>query len=428
MRQKNTVVNTVIFRSAAFILLLLLIAGWSYGQTYRPFKAYLDEINRRTLWQKGPFRFYPVLGFRFGYDNNVYYQRESDGPVTDYVAAIPAEIDAHLVYKNRLILSLVWNPEYVFYFAEKRERRLNNTLSPEFKLRLIRRLVLSGGYTYIDRRRRATSEFDVRANEKIEAYRGGLFFETGWKTSLGFTGSLRKIRYEDIAEPGEEIYLSRDLNREERTGSLELYYRILTEGYFFISGGYTEYDFENVESGWRNSDSCQVYSGVLFPITGNIRGTLSLGYKELAPRSEGKRGFSGLVGNTTLDIRLRRVGFRLSYIRDVYFSYWTNSIFFNEDRYGAGASFYLTESLRIDYNFSYADARYPEPVLVQMPDGATGEKFRNDNYLTHSAGIVFRVVKNTGIGLTVNYWERQSNFMNENRNWGFAGVYVTYEF
>jgi hypothetical protein len=278
------------------LFLVLLTSILSYGQSYRPLRAELDEIARRTFWKKGPFRFYPIIGIRFGYDNNVYYQHEINEPISDYVAMFPAEINAHLIHKNRLILSLTWKPEYVYYFNETRERRWNNTISPEFKLRVLRQIVLSGGYTYSNRRRRPSSEFDVRANELIRDYHGGLFFDTGWKTSLGFIGSIQNISYEDISDPDEEIYLSRDLNREEKNGSLEFYYRVLSKSYFFISGGYTEYDFEYVESSWRDSYSYQVYSGIRFPVLGKIRGTLSLGYKELVPRSEGKKGVFGTCG------------------------------------------------------------------------------------------------------------------------------------
>ncbi len=419
----------VFFIPLCLLLLLVLFPGLNHAQSYRSFRADLEEIAQRTLWQKGPFRFYPVIGIReLGYDSNVYYEPEFAEPVSDYMAVFYADLNAHLVHKNRLILSLTWTPEYVFYVTETRERRWNHSISPEFKLRLLRRLVLSGGYSYSNRRRRPTGEFDVRANELIEGYHGGFFFETGWKTSLGFRASIRNISYEDITEPGQEFYLSRDLNREEKNGSLEFYYRVLSNSYFFISGGYTEYDFEYIESSWRDSDSYQVYSGIRFPILGKIRGTLSLGYKDLVPRTSGKKGFSGLVGNTSLDFRLRRFGFRLSYLRDVYFSYWTNSIFFNEDRYGAGASFYPTRFLRIDYNFSYAEARYPEPLLPSMPDGNYMEIYRKDIYRTHSAGIVFRIIENTGIGLTVNWWERKSNLIWENRTRWFMGGFITYEF
>ncbi len=161
---------------------------------------------------------------------------------------------------------------------------------------------------------------------------------------------------------------------------------------------------------------------------GRLRGTLSLGYKKLLPRTGEKKGFSGLIGNTSFDFRVRRFRLRVQYNRDCYFSYWTDSTYFIEDLYGAGISFYLTKFLRLDYNFSYGEANYPELMLLQMPDGQYEEIKRKDTYHIHTAGFVVRIIRNTGIGLMVNFWERKSNYYWASRNRGFISGYVTYEF
>ena len=44
------------------------------------------------------------------------------------------------------------------------------------------------------------------------------------------------------------------------------------------------------------------------------------------------------------------------------------------------------------------------------------------------AGIVFRIKENVGIGLTVSYWERDSNIGAFKRSRGFIGGYLTYDF
>ncbi|NIO49357.1 MAG: outer membrane beta-barrel protein [Candidatus Aminicenantes bacterium] len=422
-----------VFLVFMFLFLLLLfsfsVAMPIYGQGYRTFREELEQIVKQTRWRIGPFRLYPTIRLRdIGYDDNVYYQREEDKPVSDYTATISPQAEIYLIFRNFLILSLTENPEYVYYFKQKRERRWNNTISPELKFLFLNRFVISGRYSYRNRRRRATSEFDVRANELRESYKGSLFYETARRTSFGISASSEKISYEDITLPGEEIYLSRLLNREERSGNFEFYYRIFSESFFFISGGYTEYKFEHIQSRWRDSYSYQAYSGIRFPFLGKTRGTLSLGYKKLLPRREEKRGFSGLVGNTSLDFRIRRFRLRFQYNRDCRFSYWSNSIYFIEDRYGGGISFYLTKFLRLDYNFSYGEANYPELMLLQMPDGRYEEIKRKDIYRINTAGFVFRIIRNTGIGLMVNFWERESNIFWASRNRGFIGGYVTYEF
>jgi len=417
------------FYLITLFLMFLLGSIYSYAQGYRTFRWEQEQIIKRAKWRIGPFRLFPTINFRdIGYDGNVYYQREEDNPISDYTATFSPQAKVYLLFRNFLILSLTENPEYVYYFKQKRERRWNNTISPEIKFLFLNRFVISGRYSYRNRRRRASSEFDVRANELRESYRGSLFYETARRTSFGISASLEKISYEDITLPGEEIYLSRLLNREERGGNLEFYYRIFSENFFFISGGYTEYKFEHIQSRWRDSYSYQAYSGIRFPLFGKIRGTLSLGYKKLLPRREDKISFSGLVGSTSLDFRLGRFGFRFQYNRDCYFSYWTNSMYFIEDRYGGGISFYLTKFLRLDYNFSYGEANYPELMPLRMPDGRYEELKRKDIYRIQTAGFVFRIIRNTGIGLMVNFWERESNYYWASRNRRFIGGYVTYEF
>ena len=400
-----------------------------YGQGYRTFRWEQEQIIKRAKWHIGPFRLYPTIRLRnIGYDNNVYYQREEDNPISDYTGTFSPEVKIYLLFRNFLILSLTESPEYVYYFKQKRERRWNNTIIPEIKFLFLNRFVISGRYSYRNRRWRATSEFDVRANELRESYKGSLFYETARRTSFGISASLDRISFEDITLPGEEIYLSRLLNREERSGNLAFYYRVFSESFFFLSGGYTEYRFEHIQSRWRDSYSYQALSGIRFPFLGKVRGTLSLGYKKLLTRREEKKGFSGLVGNTSLDFRIRRFGFRFQYNRDCHFSYWSNSIYFVEGRYGAGISFYLTKFLRLDYNFSYGEANYPELMPLQMPDGRYEELKRKDVYRIQKAGFVFRIIKNTGIGLMVNFWERESNYFWASRNRRFIGGYVTYEF
>ena len=411
------------------LLLFIFSQSLIFGQGYRAFKDEVQEILERTKFKLGPFRIYPAIQFRnIGYDDNVYYQREEDEPITDFTGTVSPEVKVNVLFRNYLILSFTENPEYVYYFKQKSERRWNNTLSPAFKFLFLNRFVISGNYSYSNRRRRASSEFDVRANERIKKYNGRFFYETARSTSFGFSGFIRKISYEDITLPGEEIYLSRALNRKEKSGNFEFYYRVFSESFFFIGGGYTEYKFEHVQSSWRDSSSYQVYSGIRFPHLGRVRGTLFLGYKKLIPRIEGKKGFSGFVGNTGLNFRLWRFGFRLNYNRDCNFSYWTNNIFFIEDRYGVGISFYLTKFLRVDYNLIYGEANYPEPMMLRMPDGRYEEINRRDIYRTHTVGFIFRIIRNTGIGLMVNFWERTSNIPGVGRERMFVGGYVTYEF
>jgi len=411
------------------LLLMFIISISAFGQSYNTFKSDLNQIKRRAKWRVGPFRFFPIIQLNnIGYDDNVYYQPETRNPISDYTATFSPQIKVYFLFRNWFIFSLTENPEYVFYFKQKRERRWNNTLYPEFKFLFLNRFVISGSYSSITKRRRATSEFDVRANMRTKSYSGRFFYETARRTSFGFYGLIEKISFEDITYPEEEIYLSRALNRTQRTSNFEFYYKIFSESYFFLSAGYTEYQFEHVQARWRDSYSYQAYSGIRFPVFGRIRGTFSLGYKILVPFRTNKKGFSGLVGNSRLDLRIKRFYFRLQYLRDCMFSFWTNNIFFLEDRYGLGISFYLTSFLRLDYDYSYANAIYPEKMTMRMPDKSYQDISRHDIYRNHIFGFVVRIIRNTGLGLRAFSWQRDSNIPGVDRKRLFIGGYITYEF
>ncbi|MFW6140807.1 MAG: hypothetical protein ACOC5S_05585 [Acidobacteriota bacterium] len=399
------------------------------AQSYRTFDYEREQILEQTRWMIGPFRIFPQFRLtNIGYDGNVYYGREGDEPVTDYTATFSPEVTAYLLFRDYFIFSFTENPEYVYYLEEARERRWNHNFSPEFKWLLLSRIVLGGSYSYQNRRHRATSEFDVRANELRKAYRGSVFYETPRQTSFGFNYRKEDISYEDVDYGGEEIYLSRILNRQETTYEGEVYYQVFSSSFFFINGGYTEYEFENVDAQWRDSYSRQFYTGLRFPLLGRINGQISIGYKELIPREEDVTGFSGLVGDSWIDYRMRILRFRAEYRRDSRFSYWTNNVYYVEDRYVGGISFYMTRFLRLDYTYNYGEGHYPEKELVRKPDGTYEELKREDIYTTHTLGFAVRLIENTGIGVNVIWWERDSNVPYADRDRMFIGGYLTYDF
>ena len=401
-----------------------------FGQSYQTFNWEKERIERETLWKIGPFRIYPRIHFRnIGYDNNVYRQRDDDDPISDFTISISPTASTSILFKNWVIMDFRVNPEYVYFAKTDRERSLNFDYSTGVKINLFHRFVLSGEYRYDRSRRRASSEFDVRVNQVLHRLEGKFFYETARETSLGLTASFGTFDFKDEVTPGDDVYVARQLNRNELTLSGEFYYRLRPETHFFVTGGYTDYRFEFEESEWRDSYSYQGSAGVRFPILGDIIGSVSLGYKKLVPKISNKKQFSGPIGNTNVTARIRRFILRALFRKDVRISYWTNNAFFMEDIYGLGVSFYITRFIRLDYDFSYGDNHYPEKTLVRLPDESYEEFRRKDKIMSHRLGTVFRIFGNTGVGLSLNLWERKSN----DYRWGtrsslFVGGYVTYDF
>jgi len=423
--------NRLSFQTSVFFLFLLLILSvdFSFSQSYQTFKTDFDFILENTRWRAGPFRIFPRVVFReVGFDNNVYHQHERNDPIGDFTFTLALPIIAHLLLKDWMIFSFNVTPEYVFFAQEERERSFNISYSPYFKMLLLQRFVLSGGYSYQRARRRASNEFDDRIEVTHKEINAQIFYETARRTSVGFSTFLRKLRFADFDEPGNEIYYSKELDRDEKIGQIDLYYRVFSDSFFFVQWGFGDYEFVHQESIWKSSYTYYIYSGIQFPLLGRIRGVLSLGYKILDPYRANKKGFSDFVGSTRLEYRIRRFNFRFSYERDCEFSYWTSNVFFIEDIYGAGVSFYVNPFIRLDYDFSYGEAYYPEPEIFRLPDESYQEINREDTYLVHSVGLVIRVFRSTGIGLIASFRDRNSNIGIYDRIRVFIGGYLTYDF
>jgi hypothetical protein len=336
-------------------------------------------------------------------------------------------INVYLPFRDWLILSFSDSPQYVYFFDLDKERAFNNSYSTGFRLLLLNRFVVSGSYGVGRTRQRQFSEIDRRIFQEVKSYSGSIFLDTARNSSLGFRGSISEFSYEDVTLEGAEIPLSDALNRKEREGRIEFYYRVFTDSSFFVNIGYTDYEFINPQGSFRDSYAYQINSGIAFPLFGRARGTLSLGYKKLIPRNKELKGFSGPVGNTSVEFRLGRFNIRAQYVRDIPFSYG-ESIFYINNNYGAGLSYYLSSAIRLDYDFSYGGGYYPEPMVITLPDGTREEVERNDIYKTHSAGLVFRIIRNTGIGLSAIYSERKSNYYLYDSDRLTVGVFLTYEF
>ncbi len=400
------------------------------GQNYQTYREQQAQIATSAKWRLGPFQIYRGIQFRdIGYDGNVYYERQSDLPVSDYTATVSPQLNLYFLYRDWLILSFSENPEFVYYTKEKQERSFNNSFLPSFRLFLVQRFVLSGEFQFQKARVRTSSEFDLRIEEKVEGYNGGIFYETPRGTALGFSGGLKKLSYQSMVLRGQEIDLSRILDREERNGQVELNYKIFSESLLFLRLGYAEYDFKNSESRWKDSFSFSAAGGMRLPFAGRTRGSFFIGYKILTPRRTWIDSFQGLVAGLRLEYRLRPLTVRFQYSRDCQFSYETNNVFYLENWYRAGLSVYLTRFLRLDYDYLFTRLDYPRFIPVWYPDGRYEEILREDFNHSQTAGLVWKVFQDTGIGWSVNLSNRNSNYFWEgHRQRWFMGVFITQDF
>jgi len=414
----------------------LFVVAWisgsciaSFGQSYRNFQDELTEVRDRFKMKFGPFRVLPIFRLNnVGFDDNVHNRTAENKPVGDYTGTVSPEIKVYFLAGRSLILSFADNPEYLYYLKEDSLRSFTNSFVPGARLRLFNRFVLSGEYHFQKHQRRVFSEFSRLVTDTVKGTMAGFFYETPRGTSIGFSGTSDRFLYEDIVLPDYEARFSKTLNRKEKTGNIEFYYRLFSESYFFAKFGATTYRFEDLSSRWRDSRSTQVSGGLRFPIIGRARGTLSLGYKRFVPEDPGRKDFSGLIADTNLDYRFGRFVVRLGLGRDNHFSYLSETFYYVENRAEAGLSLYLIRPLRIDYDLRYGELRYPEPFRISGSVQPFLEISRKDVHRTHSVGVTIAIIRNTGIQLSYNIFDRTSNAPGFNIKRNFIGISLTQDF
>lgn len=395
------------------VVLFLTIGPVALGQSYRGFREESEAIARNAKLSLGPIRFYPGLSLKnVGYDDNIYFEGP---PVSDYGGTISPSINAYLPFRNSLILSFTDNPEYVFFLKQKSQRTFTNSYSLGLKYLLFQRFVLSAGYQRSEYREPVSSELFRPTTNVTRRFKAGFFYETARRTSIGVTWDTVSFGYRSLAAGGETLPLSQTLDRQEKTASLEFYYQLYPESFFFMKLGHTEYEFADVQSAGRNASSSYGLVGIRFPLVGFIRGLLSVGYRRFLPAVEGKKAFTGFFGDTGLDIRRGKFGVRFRYGRDIFFSYHPDSYYFIDHNYGAGLSCYPTEFLRFDYDYSRRIMDYSEIV-------------RQDTQTGHSVGFVIRIYRDIGLGLTWNFSRWTSTPLGFDRKRNFLGATLTYQF
>jgi len=411
---------TAFIRRWGLILLALAAARPAAGQSYVAFEDDWRRIVESLRFSLGPVKIDPVFSLRrVGYDTNIFYE---DRDVGDYTGVASLDVTAYLPVRRSLILFVREIPEYNFYLHEKEMRAFTNSYAAGLKYLLLNRFVLTGAYQSNEYQGPATVELGRPTRDMSRIFSAGFYYETARKTSIGLSLQSQKMSYEDAPTADGTIPLSQTLDREERSGALEIYYRVFSDSMAFLRGGVTTYTFANEAGASRDSTSYQGAAGIRFPQLGPLRGLLSIGYKELVPRSAGLARYAGVTANTELEGRFGWFNLRGIYQRDISFSYYEDAFAFLANRYAAGVSVYPLRALRLDYTYDVTLQDYPDVwSLVPTPH-------RRDTQTLHTVGLVVRLFRTTGFGVTANLSDWTSTVAGFNRKRSYIAAYVTQTF
>jgi hypothetical protein len=411
------------------VLLLIVLAGRSSGQSYQTFRDEFAEISGWTGLRLGPLRMLPLLRLSdVGYDDNVYYRAREEGPVGDYTGTVSPEIKAGWLLGSSIILAASESPEYDFFLKERGLRTLTNSYSAASRILLFRGLALSGDFHSQRHLRRAYDEFDQQIEDTQRGFDASIFFETPRGTAIGLRGSSDEYRYANIGIQEAGAAYSGALDRRERTAAFEFYYRVFSQSFLFCTFGASDYEFADPDFTDRNARSYQTSIGLRFPVLGRARGTLALGYKKFIPEAGDRRVFSGVVADTDLSFRVGRVGLSLGCKRDNYFSYLETAYYYVEDRLRCGLTFAVLPFLRLEGAFQVGAWRYPDPQEVFYQGETYLVESRRDTNRVFSAGFGVRVAGNDWLSFSYNLYRRRSNAPGYDIDRNFIGAALAYDF
>ena len=400
--------------AAASVVLLGVGRAHAWGKTW--LGRDLEWQYRNAAFTLGPFGVDARLVLsNAGFDSNVYYGA-TDEPVRDYTFTMGPAFDIYLPVKKTLILHIHESPQYVYFKETARERTWNNYFRGEAHL-VFNRLVATAGVGREEAKQRWNTEIDIPIFRREDSARASLFLQAASKTS--FNLGFRTARY-DYGEADFDGFSYADkLNRDETYFQFTAYREISSRTRFFLEAEYGVFEFLN-PSLLKNSTSLSGYGGFEFSPFGRVRGRVKIGYKSFDSASHQRKDYRGLVGDSSISVRLAKpFAIRASYRRDVQFSVWYDNTYYLESRAGAGASLYVSRNIRLDYDFSRGRNDYPREFEAPK---------RLDVYTVHAVGVYFRLRRDVALGIIASRWMRDSNLDWEDDDRDFVGFNLTYDF
>jgi hypothetical protein len=410
-----------LIKSGPSTLVLLLAFSpllFGYGKTWKG--AELEWLIKQAGFNLGPFRAKTVFILNdSGYDSNVY--RLPDNPVKDYSITAGPALTIYLPIQNKIVFTIYESPRYVYFFETKQERTWNNSFYGRLQFALNKVfLSVEAGSTVA--REIWSTEIDIRPQRKVAAASGAILWQPSKKTSFSLEARQSLFKYEDLSY--REVNLADSLNHREQFLVASAFYQISYRFRANIEAEYGRFLFDN-SANPRNSESRSVFAGFDFGKGGIFEGRIRLGYKHFVASQTGSQDYRGLVGDSTIGVRLgSMIRLRASYVRDVRFSLWTGYVYFIENTEGAGVSIYLSRNIRFDYDYILGDSEYPTiigPGLDFIPS-------RDDRIQNHRAGIYLRIQKNIGLGIIASMWQRNSTLILLRGKRLFIGANLTYDF
>lgn len=371
------------------------------------------EAAERRL---GPLRITPSLTLTFGIDTNVFNEAKSFAK-DDLTSVLRPQADWQLRF-GRGGLSGKSTAAFVYFrkFASERSINTDNSARLEVRSRWFTPFV-SG--SFLNSRERPGYEIDLRSRRLETTVTVGGDVRVSSATTAGLSARRSRINFDfDAFFLGTS--LRNTLNRRIDALSASVRHALTPLTTVAVTGGVERDKFTFAP--FRDAESVRVMPGVELAPSALITGRAYVGYRRFRPAGPGVPDFTGAVANVDLTYTLRgATRFGVQAERDVVYSfelldpyYVLTGVRGSVEQHVTGAWIVLASAGR--HRLAYRQSETPSPA-------GTGRVDWVDSY---GAGLAYRIGPRLRVGVTADYYRRESELLRRRYEGLRAGTTVTY--
>ena len=397
----------ILVGSLAAALLVILNALPAPAQSDHLTQTEIDSAIGESLWKLGPFRMRPQIRIGAGYDSNSLSSASATEQIEDFTARIAPGIRVVTPMKNRAILEVYEEVNFIYYNQVENLRDIYNVT--RLGGAVGGRKVLFRVYDeFRNGRARPSSEFDIPTKRRQNTLLAEMDLSLGTRHLLTFGYRHNRLQYQDVFDS--PLRSTELLNRTEHTYGLRFTRRLSSKTSAVIEGSYQLMDFDEAAS-LRDGQAYRAEAGFVFNPKSNVRGQALLGYKHMVPELVLQPEYSGLIGSVDVLTQMgERFDVRTLYSRDTLPSVVAGNWYFIEHRFGGEIDVWVTRSLYFTPGVVIGRNNYPRPAQIINNDGELVEQTIEDRFDIYSLSISHGIGGLWRAYVSADYLDRQSNF------------------
>lgn len=377
-----------------------------------------------AAFRVGPWYLTPAISIdNIGFDSNVFFDPETQEPVSDFLISMTPSVKAALPIASRALITADLKPRADYYrrFSNARSFTPQGSVLAEM---FSTRMDFFAGGSFQAGRRRPSFEIERRVDTSTLDVTGGVRYRLRPRLTFELAGSRTATKYE--SEEFQGVDLDAALTGFSTGARASVRRRLTAKTSVDLSADFSSSTFD--ASPEKDGTRFQLTPGLSFAPNALIAGGLRVGMLKFMPESAALPSFTGVVADVDLSYTLReatRVAVR--WRRDLQYSYEPLQPYYVISGLGASLRRQLFGRFDAIVAFDQYESSYRDLVDLDAGDSAAPPVSRVDTNRTYSGDIGMRLSRRSRVGLRVSTSERRSN-RHTDRNYRGTQIGLSYAY